>query len=389
MSGQEKRTIILNSIFNFGSSLVSNFISVYLYIYTNSIPMMCLYIICRISMFPIFFILGSKIVKKHSFTITYTLGLILITCALIYALMAGELFAQNPYYVLIAAVIIGMGEGFYWFSSNTCNQLVSSIETRATFLSYNGFFNNITSLFAPAFATLMLSTSIDEMSGYKKILITIIIVFVFVIIAALSINPKPEENESNIKEALLIKNDKQWKDHNLAVLFYGLRDGLGLNTISLLVYNAAGGSNTYSKLNILFSIITILTYRVINRFLQRDKIDKTMKLGVLLKIISTYSLLYFPSVAGAIVYGVGNAFAAVLYDHSYSYLSAAIIGRYEGEMTARIVAKETCLSISRCCSMLFVLICYKYLPENIYLYVSVTILTLSTIPVERIMLKYK
>ena len=389
MSNLEKKTIVLNSIFNFGATLVSTFISVYLYIYTKSIPMMCLYIICRIGMFPIFFILGSKIVKKHSFTITYTLGLTLITCALIYALMAGKLFESNPYYVLIAATIIGIGEGFYYFSANTCNQIVSTVETRSLFLSYNGYFNNIASLFAPVFASLMLSISVDEMTGYKRILMTIIVVFIFVIGVALSMNKKNEDKDSHIHTALSLKNDKQWKDHNVAVLFYGLRDGLGLNTISLMLFNAAGGSNTYSRLNVLFSIITIVTYRVINRFLQKDKIDKTFKLGVILKMASTYSLLFFPNIPGAIVYGVVNAFAAVLYDHSYSYLSAAIIGRYEGEMTARIVAKETYLSVSRCLSMLFVLICYKYLPDNLYLYVSVFILTLSTIPVERILLKYK
>lgn len=389
MSNLEKKTIILNSIFNFGATLVSTFISVYLYIYTKSIPMMCLYIICRIGMFPIFFILGSKIVKKHSFTITYTLGLTLITCALIYALMAGKLFESNPYYVLIAATIIGIGEGFYYFSANTCNQIVSTVETRSLFLSYNGYFNNIASLFAPVFASLMLSISMDEMTGYKRILMTIIVVFIFVIGVALSMNKKNEDKDSHIHTALSLKNDKQWKDHNVAVLFYGLRDGLGLNTISLMLFNAAGGSNTYSRLNVLFSIITIVTYRVINRFLQKDKIDKTFKLGVILKIVSTYSLLFFPNIPGAIVYGIVNAFAAVLYDHSYNYLSAAIIGRYEGEMTARIVAKETYLSISRCLSMLFVLICYKYLPDNLYLYVSVFILTLSTIPVERILLRYK
>lgn len=389
VSGLEKRTIILNTVFNFGATLVANFIYVYLYIYTKSIPMMCLYIICRIGMFPIFFILGSKIVKKHPFTITYTIGLALITCALVYTLMAGDLFERNPYYVLIAATIIGIGEGFYYFSANTCNQIVSTVESRSTFLSYNGFFNNIASLFAPVFASFVLGTSSTEISGYKTILITIIIIFVFVILVALSMNKRSEDNDSHVHKALSLRNDSQWRDHNLAVFFFGLRDGLGLNTISLLLYNASGESNTYSRLSVLFSVITIVTFRVINRFIQRDKIDKTFKIGVVLKIVSTYALVFIPNIVGALIYGIINAFAAVLFDHSYNYLSATIIGRYPGEMTARVVARETYLSISRCLSMLFVLICYKLLPGNMYLQIAVFILTLTAIPVERILLKYK
>lgn len=389
MSKLEKRTIILNTIFSFGSTLVSNFIAIYLYIYTNSIPLMCLYIIVRISMFPIFFTLGSKIVKKYPFTLTYTIGLALITVALIYALVGGKLFEQNPYYVLIAAAIIGTGEGFYYLSANTCNQIVSTVETRSTFLSFNGMFTNITTLLAPIYASFILSLNTNEMIGYRKMLVTIIIVFIIVISVALSMNKRSEDKDSHIHKVLYVKDDKQWRDHNLAVLFYGLRDGLGLNTINLLLYNAAGSGGIYSRLSILFSLITIITYRTIKRFLVRDKIDRTFKLGVLLKIAGTYSLIFFPNIPGAIVYGVINAFAAVLYDNSYNYLSATIIGRYPKEMTARVVVRETYLSISRCSSMLFVIICYKLLNESIYLQIAVFILTLSTIPVERILLKYK
>lgn len=389
MSNLEKRTIILNTIFSFGSALVSNFVSIYLFIYTKSIPLMCLYIIVRIGMFPIFFTLGSKLVKKYPFTLTYTIGLFLITCALVYALTGGPLFERNPYYVLIAAGIIGIGEGFYYLSANTCNQIVSTVETRSTFLSYNGMFTNITSLLAPMYASLILSLNVDEMVGYRRMLVTIIVVFIFVIGVALSMNKRSEDKDSHIHKALSLRDDKQWADHSKAVFLYGLRDGLGLNTINLLLYNAAGNGGVYSRLNILFSFITIVTYRVIKRFLVKDKIDRTFKLGVLLKILATYSLIFFPTIPGAIVYGVSNAFAAVLYDNSYNYLSATIIGRYPLEMTARVVARETYLSIGRCTSMLFVLICFKLLPESIYLQIAVFVLSLFTIPVERILLNYK
>ena len=351
--------------------------------------MMCLYIICRIGMFPIFFILGSKIVKKRPFTVTYTIGLTLITIALIYALTGGPLFEKNPYYVLIAATIIGIGEGFYYLSANTCNQIVSTVESRGKFLSFNGMFTNITSLLAPIYASLILSISPDELSGYKKMLITIIFVFIFVIAVALSMNKMSEDKDSHISKVIYTKKDKQWNDHNLAVFFYGLRNSLELNTISLLLYNASGGSGLYSKLTILFTFITIITYRVISRFLAKDKINKTFTIGVILKIVSTYALIFIPNVIGALIYGVTNAFATVLYDNSYNYLSATVIGRYPTEMTARVVARETYLSISRCISMLVVLVCFKILPESMYIQIAVFILTLATIPVEKILLKYK
>ncbi|MDO5332052.1 MAG: MFS transporter [Bacillota bacterium] len=340
-------------------------------------------------MFPIFFILGSKLLKKYPFTLTYTIGLTLITLALVYALTGGPLFEANPYYVLIAAAIVGCGEGFYYLSANTCNQIVSTAQSRPKFLSFNGMFTNITSLLSPIYASFLLSVSETEMVGYRRMLVTIICVFAVVIIVALSMNKMSEDKDSHISKVIITKDDKQWTDHNKAVFFYGLRNALELNTISLLLYKASGGSGLYSKLTILFTFITIVSYRVISRFLEKDKIDRTFKIGVLIKTISTFILVFLPNVVGAIIFGVANAFATVLYDNSYNYLSAVIIGRYPTEMTARVVARETYLSLSRCTSMLIVIMCYKFLPESIYLQVSVPILALATIPCERILLKYK
>lgn len=388
MSKLEKWTISLNTVFNFGSVLVANFISVYLYVYTKSIPMMSLYIIVRIGLFPLFFALGYQLSKKHTFTLTYIFGLSLITLALVYALLAGPLFEINPYYVLVAAAIVGSGEGFYYFSANTCNQIVSKTETRNEFFSYNGIFNNITSLLAPVYATFILSNSIDDMTGYKKILVTIIIIFIIVIGFAFKINKRSEDKNSSLLKALSLK-DKTWRDHNVAVFIYGLRNALELNTINLLIYNASKTGTTYSRLNVVFSIITIVTFRVLIKLVNRENLDKAFKIGVLIKIVSTLLLIFIPNMIGAISYGILNALATVFYDNSYNVLSANIIGLYKDEMTSRVVARETYLSLGRCIAMAFIILCYALLPEDMYLQVSVLLLAFTPIFVERILIRYK
>ncbi len=388
MNPLEKKTVLLNTIFNFGATLVSQFISVYLYIYTGSLPLMCLYIIVRIGCFPFFFALGNHFSKKHSFTLTYTLGLMLITAGLVFSLLAGKLFEADPYYVLVVAAVIGSGEGLYYFSANTCNQIVSDVKTRASFLAYNGICNNITSLMAPVFSSFVLANSVSEMEGYRFILLSIIVIFIFVIFMALSMSARSRDKDSSLLKALSLK-DKVWRDHCLAVFFYGLRDGIGLNVIGLLVYEAAGSGGIYSRLQTLFSFIMIFSYYLSRKFMKKDRIAMTMEFGAVLKILSTYSLIFVPNTAGAIFYGIGNAMAAAFYDNGYSYLSANIIGRYRDEMTSRVVAKETYLSLSRCTSMALVILAYLLLPEALYLKISVGILSLSTIVVTKILLKYK
>lgn len=378
----------MNSIFCFGSSLVSMFITVYLYIYADSIPLMSLYIIVRIGLFPVFFILGNQLVKKYPFSLTYFLGLSMISIALVITLFGTSLFESNPYYVLLVAAIMGSGEGFFYFSQNTCNQIVSSAESRARFLSYNGFLNNTFSLMSPVVASIILARTVDELSGYRIILVIIIVVFIVVLLMSLKMNIRSKDTDISLKKAFDNK-DKMWRDHNLAVIFYGFRNALELNTISILVYNAAGNGGAYSKLQVLFSFILIISYRVIGRMLSRDNITKTFKTGVVLKILCLLVLIVMPNTTGAIIYGISNALASVYYDNSYNYLSANIICRYEGEMTARVVVRETYLSLSRCLAMGFIILCFKVLPSNIYLQVATVIISLSPIMVEKILIAYK
>lgn len=379
---------MLNTIYNFGASLVSMFITVYLYIYADSIPLMSLYIIVRIGCFPVFFILGNRLVKKYPFSLTYALGLSLITIALTFTLFSGDLLGNNPLYILLVAAIIGSGEGFYYFSQNTCNQIVSDVSTRAQFLACNGIFCNISSLLAPVFATFILSVYEDEMSGYRMMLMVIVAIFIIVIIMAFTINIRSKDEDIPLSVSFDIK-DKMWNDHNKAVVYYGFRNALELNTISILVYNAAGSGGTYSRLQILFSFMTIIAFRVVGRLLNRDRIEMTFKTGVVLKILCLVILIVMPNTVGAIIYGVSNALAMVFYDNSYNFLSANIIGRYQNEMTARVVVRETYLSVARCLAMGFIILCYRYLPGNLYLQVSTLIISLAPIMVEKILIKYK
>lgn len=388
MSDLEKRTVLLNALFNFGYSLATSFVNVYLYVYADSLITMSIYTMIRIGLFPFFFILGNHITRKHSFVITYTIGIILITCSLVYALMGKALFEINGNYILIAAVITGIGEGFYWYSANASNQIISTVETRAKFLSYNGIFNNVSALLAPVIAGIIIGHSPDDMTGYRHILMLIIAVYSLVILIALSIHKRRENTSKSVLSALSLK-DKQWRDHQVAIFFYGMKNSLSLTLNGILVFNAAGSGGLYSRIQILFAIITIASFRIITRFLDKKHIDATFMIGVFLTVSSTIVLVMFDNIAGAIYYGVSNALALVFYDNSYAYISANIISRYDNEMTERIVGRETAMSLGRCVGMGFIVLLSVLLPEDLYLKISVITLSLTPFIVERILIKYK
>ena len=378
MNKLEKRTILLNTLFQFGYNLASNFLSVYLFVYADSLITMSIYTIIRIGLFPVFFMLGNKITQRRPFAATYAIGLALMTCSLVYAISATKLFEINGNFVLIAAAITGVGEGFYWYSSNTCNQIVPSIDSRAQFLSINGICSNIISLVAPFVATQVLKLSKSDLNGYRIILYMITIAYLSVIFVALKIDKKADRKNSSISQAMSLNDDK-WRKHIEGVFFYGLRESLGLTLMGILLYNATGSGKLYSRLQMVFAIIGIVFFRMLTKFLTKDKIKNTFRIGMVLRIASAVLLVVFNNMAGAIAYGVVNALACVLYDNSYSFISANIIATYPEQMSERVVAKEIYLSISRCTGMAIVVLFYLILPEQLYLIVSVILLSLAPI----------
>lgn len=378
MSKLEKRTILLNFLFNIGYVLATNFVSVYLFVYSKSLITMSIYTIIRIGLFPPFFMLGNKLSKKYNFALTYTIGIVLVTCSLVYALFGAPLFEINGNFILGAAAITGIGEGFYWYSANSCNQIVATVESRATFLSYGGIFNNISSILSPFIANYLLAHSATDMVGYRKILILIIIVYSMVIFVAFKMRLKPEQGSGTIAEALSLK-DEIWREHTIGIILYGLRDSVSLTLAGILLYNATSSGQLYSQLQMVFALIAVVLFRILTKLLKPERLAQTFTIGSLLRASSAMLLVFVPNMTGAIIYGVVNAIAQVMYDNSYTFVSANIISTYKEQMSERVVARETYLSFGRCMGMVVIIVFYLLLPEQWYLVVSVTILSLMPI----------
>lgn len=388
MNKLEKRVVIINAVFNLSSTFSSLFLNVYLFVYAKSLPLMCIYTIIRIGLFPLFFILGSKIVKKRSYSLTYSVGLVLIASSLLYALLATRLFDINPAYILIAAVLTGIGEGLYWFSSNSCNQIVSNIESRAKFLAYTGLFNNIASLAAPLIANIIINNSVTDMDAYRAILVIIFVLYIVVSIISLSLKFSSNSEPVSLKESFSFK-DNMWRDHLIAVLIYGLRNSLTLVLTGLLVYNAVGSGGLYASLQSLFAALTIVMFYILSRSFMRQFMKLSFKVGVIISILSMSILVLFDNMFGAIFFGISNALCSCTYDNAYNYYSANIISNYRNDMVERVVARETFLSIGRCLGMGIIVLFFYLFPENLYLKISVISLSITAVFVYLLLVQYK
>ena len=380
MTRNEKLIIACSILYTLASGMSAVFMNVFLYTYTGSLAVMALYTCIRIGMFPICFTIAGKIAYKVSYGVTMSIGLVFLFLQCLFVLKFNYLIEMNTAWVYFVALLYGIGEGFYYLSINTLNQLVTTPESRNKFLGVSGVLSNISNVVAPLLATFIIDLSLNDMVGYLNIFKIVLVIFGFISILGLLVKEKGNPIPFSVIKSLSFQKDPQWKYVLMTYFIYGFHNSLILALAGLLVYNATSGSGSlYGKLLAVFSMLTIIAYSYVSKKMKRNNRMKYYTLGAVFLASATIVLVLVPNIYGALYYGIVNAIATPFYGNAFNIITMNALNDYvENEnLVGRVIAKETYLSVSRCIGMLFIVACNYFLPENMYLYVSVILLSLS------------
>ena len=379
MKKNEFLMVLITSLWALANTLSAVFVNVYLYTYTGSLVVMTIYCMIRIAQFPMFFILGGKWAQRKGYAYPLSTGVIVSMMALMYVLFMNDRFAENSNLVYISALLVGIGEGFFWLSVNSLHQIVSTPETRSRYLANIGIFNNI--CIAPIISTFIINNSVSDIAGYITIFKFVLVIYVVIVIAAFQVNAKGVAKKFSVIKCLGIIRDRKWRRIMIMTFLYGMRDALILTLAGLLVYNATDGSGgLYSKLLTVFALITIASYYFFSKKLKGKRMYGYFYIGAILMALSTIVLVLVPNIYGAIFYGIVNGLASPMYANPYQIIAMDVINEYSHEnMTGRVIAKEIYLSIGRCTGMLCIVASSFIFSPDVFLKVSVVFCSMFTI----------
>lgn len=361
----EKLVISINSIFTLSNVLSSMFLNVYLFTYTQSMVVMAIYTSIRIGLFPISEYLAALLAKRKGYTCSIMLGLMMIMSSLIFTLTMGDRFALYPNLVYVVAVLTGIGEGCYYLCINTLNQKCTTSKTRAHYLAMMGVVTNLGNLVGPFISTMILSKSINDLTGYTTIFKVILIFYLFILVLCWFVKVEKEKQILNLRGMFQLKKDYHWAYCCKCSLLNGIRDVFPLALSGLMVYEATGGDGTsYSQLLSLFSIITIASCLALKNCLSSHRWLHLYHIGAWITTGSMLAMLIFNNLYGAILYGVLNALSVATFSNPFTMDFMNIINRYEDGVMARLIVKETFLSIGRVGSMLLIAILSFIIPTQ-------------------------
>ncbi len=374
------------AIYNLCAVMASVFMNVYLYIYTGSLVIMAVYTAIRIAMFPPFFTLAGKMARRYNFSLTLCIGLILLAVQLAMVLFLNEQFAIYSWLVYLVALVYGIGESFLWCSINSLMQIVTTPETRSTFVTWQGICNNIASIAAPVLSGLIIMISPNDTEGYIHIFQLVLVVYVVLVVLGFQIKAKAKDKPFSTMRCLRLskveKREERWKINSVGTYLYGINNSLALMLSGLLVYNATGSSGgLYSNLLAVFAVMAIIAYFLCSKTMSRPKILKYYIRGSIFLASATIVLALVPNIWGALYYGIVNALSTPFYSNAYTLLGLSAIGAYEGEenVTGRVIARETYLSFGRVSGMALIVLASFVLPEQLFLPVSVVVVSLFSV----------
>ena len=358
LSGNERLLILINCFYNLANAMSAVFMNVYLYAYTGSLVVMSIYTIVRIGLYPFFFTIGGKWAQKHRFSQTLTVGLIFIMFSLLFVLGASDGFEQIPQLVYVVAALVGIGEGLYWLSINSLNQIVSTAETRSLFISDIGIFNNLSAIIAPLISTFIIELAGSDTAGYVEIFKIVLVIYGLIALLSTRISARSANRGFSVLKRMKL-DDPQWRYCMISTFLYG-------------------SGSAYGKLLAVFAVLTILAYAWVSRTMRRRNRMRYYQIGAVLIASSTIVLVLWPTLAGAVYYGVVNAIATPMYANPYQIIMMNAIQDYaETEnIVGRVIAKESYLSIGRCLGMVMIVLCSWILPESLYLPAAVVLCSL-------------
>ncbi len=261
----------MHGLFQFASNLSGMFISMFLLKSGSSVLVVGLYYLLAYFFEGTMVWMMGSIMGRVKATTVSRLGLVFFTASYIILL----LFRDNAGMVFpLVAFLSALGSSFYWMPYHLYSVDYTNTQNRQLSMSLMGVVANMIILLTPPISGFIIF-SMAGMSGY----ITVFVVSVLTFLSAALVTRSMPSHVHGSKENSVVKVLRaHWRDVTFSSIwwshfFYGIRDGLFLYYLNLLIFTTTSneliiGLNTTGR-GILIMIVYTLIAKYNNDFLRK------------------------------------------------------------------------------------------------------------------------
>ncbi|QQE80347.1 MFS transporter [Alicyclobacillus sp. SO9] len=300
--------LLISGIFSLSVALSNTFVNIYLWKVDKSYIPIGWYNLAVYALVPFAFVVASYIANRYYAVATLRIGVLLHAGFYLFALFGGTRAASVPF---LLGMVMGAAQGFYWYSFNFLSLRVTKSETRDRFYGLNGAMVAIANMAAPILSGAIISgeDKFGPLNGYHVIFGVSLILFLVATVVSIKLKPQPISGRLSISQGLRLMKKRPWRHILTGCYIYGLREGVFLFLIGLLMYIATGSELRLGEFLFLQNFLSFLSFYLVGKIVRPGNRVRVLGVGALGMALAALIFLRPVSAAMIIAYGVSIAVA--------------------------------------------------------------------------------
>ncbi|OFW75229.1 MAG: hypothetical protein A2201_01860 [Alicyclobacillus sp. RIFOXYA1_FULL_53_8] len=304
--------LLVNGIFTLSVALSNTFVNIYLWKVDRSYSSIVWYNLLIYLTIPVAFIFSGWFAKRRDAVFTLRIGITLHAVFYGLSLIGGTKIATLP---AVIGAVMGTAAGFYWLSFNMLSFKDSQSGGRERFYGLNGVIGAMAGMAAPFLAGYIISAEdrFGGLSGYHIIFTLSLALFLFAALISFRLRDQETSGPLFLGKAFQAWRVRPWRMVLLGCFAYGMREGVFLFLIGLLMYIATGSELKLGEFVLLQSGLSTISFFAVSRFVKPRRRLWVLGVGAL-SMLAAALLFLFPINARLIlIYGSAIALALPLF----------------------------------------------------------------------------
>lgn len=301
--------LMVSGIFSLSIALSNTFVNVYLWKVDKTYGAIGVYNLYLYIAIPITFVLAGVWASKRSTVWTLRVGILAHAVFYAVALIGGTAVAKLPY---MLGMVMGFAAGMYWFSFNTLSLEFTGHGKRDKFFGMNGVMGAIAGIVAPPLAGLLIASEdrFSPVTGYHVIFALSLALFVFAAVVTIKLKSKENPASMHVNVAWAALRHRWWRLLMVGCMAYGLREGVFLFLIGLLLYVATGSELRLGAFVLVQSALSFVSFFIVGRIVRPANRLRILGLGAV--ALSGAALFFLVPIRPIVILLYGSVVAIVI-----------------------------------------------------------------------------
>lgn len=359
--------LVVSGFFHLSISLSNTFVNIFVFKVDHSFAAIAWYNLPIFVLLPFTFVLAAWIAQHTSTAMALRIGIALHALFYAVTLVIGERAARMPWAL---GVLMGLAAGFYWLAFDVLSVEYTDQDGHEPFFGTHGVLTSVANVIAPPIAGWLISREdvfLGGLSGYHIVFGISFVLFIGATFFSFRLHSDPMSH-LHLRRGLQALRKASWMRLMAASSIYGLREGVFMFLIGLLVYVATGSEMKLGVFLLLQGGLSFLAFFLAGRLSAKYR-SRLIGIGSIGMSIAAILFLFPIHARTIIMYGCLTAAALPFFMVPLQgYVYDGIDGRTDEDTpaTTHIIVREWFENLGRIIGIiLFLTICVHQTPNHL------------------------